>query len=468
MVGPTFQESFGDARLDKRGNQLIRSLFNRGSHSIRQLSSSNSEQKAGYRFLGNERVTEQLIIESMSRRCSLGVKDRVVLAIQDTTEINLYNHKNRIRHDGSIGVTNAAKNGLGFMVHPTLVIDAVSGFPYGYCHTHIYNRELERAPKETPDRHRYKKQGIEAKESNKWLDSGKATKAALREADKTIIIGDREGDIYEQFATIPDERTELLIRAKSNRALPEGGKLFDKVSGCDVAGGYSIGIDGDKRKKRQKRTAHLEVRFTEVVLKNSGRTAKDIAPTVKLYCVEAKEKSPSVKQPVCWRLLTTIPVSTLEEALMLLEWYSWRWMIEEIFRMLKQEAFDIEASELEYGSSIKKLCLLTLDAIMRLFQMHIAYEMDEEGEPPAAISFEPPEIECIEMQCKRLEGKTRKQKNPCRKATLRYAAWVIARLGGWKGYASQRRPGLTTLWIGLKKFYNIFEGWTAAKDVYTR
>jgi len=464
VLGHTFKNSFGDVRLDARGNELIKSLWNKGSQSIRQVANSNAEQKGYYRFFENERTTEDAIIQSMSKRCASAVKGKVVLIFQDTTEINLYNHKNRIKLDDSIGLTNAAENGLGFMLHPSLVVDAKNCFPYGYCNVHIYNRDLER---ET-DKHRYKKLSIEEKESYKWMASSKEAKSVLEEAAMKVIIQDREGDIYEQFATIPDAKTDLLIRAKSDRNLPEGGKLFSKVASCEVAGAYDIVIEGDKRKNRQKRTAHLEVRFTEVAIKNSSRTAKDIAPTVKLYCVEAKEKDTSAKQGVCWRLLTTIPITTLEQAMMVIEWYSWRWMIEEVFRIMKKEGFDVEASELGCGTSVKKLCLLVLDAIIRLFQMNIAYMADEEDQIPDTLCFDEEQIECLQMQNTKLEGKTEKQKNPYRKGSLRYVTWIIARLGGWKGYASERRPGITTLWIGIEKFYNIFKGWELARDVYTR
>jgi len=460
----TFEDSFGDIRLDARGNELIKSLWASGTQSIRQIAGNNAEQKGYYRFFENECTTEDAIIQSMGKRCASAVTGKTVLIFQDTTEINLYNHKNRIKHDDSIGLTNAAENGLGFMLHPSLVADAMNCFPYGYCDVHIYNRSLER---ET-DKHRYKQLNIEEKESYKWIASSQAAQSALTEAELKIIIQDREGDIYEQFATIPDEQTDLLIRAKSDRNLPEGKKLFSKIAACDVAGTYNIIIEGDKRKKRQKRTAHLEVRFTEVEIKNSGRTAKDIAPTVKLYCVEAKETGTSAKQLICWRLLTTIPVTTLEHALMVIEWYSWRWMIEEVFRIMKKEGFDVEASELGCGTSVKKLCLLILDAIIKLFQMNIAYLTDEEDQIPDTLCFDQEQIECLQIQNSKLEGKTEKQKNPYRKGSLRYATWVIARLGGWKGYTSQRKPGITTLWIGIEKFYNIFKGWQLAKDVYTR
>jgi hypothetical protein len=151
-----------------------------------------------------------------------------------------------------------------------------------------------------------------------------------------------------------------------------------------------------------------------------------------------------------------------------IQWYSWRWMIEEVFRIMKKEGFDVEASELGCGTSIKKLCLLTLDAIIKLFQMSIAYAIDESDLIPDIVCFDKEQMECLQVQNSKLEGKTEKQKNPYRKGSLRYATWVIARLGGWKGYASQRKPGITTLWIGIQQFHNIFKGWRLARDVYTR
>ena len=468
MLGNTFRNSFGDKRLDVRGNEFIRSLIIKGSHSVRYLSPSYADQRGNYRFLYNEQTSEEAIVKSMSERCASAIKGKVVLSIQDTSEINLYSHRNRIKHDEEIGLTNAAKNGLGFMIHPSLVVDALNCFPYGYGHVHVFNRGLEREAKENRDKHQYKKLDIKEKESNKWLLSCQSAKETLKEAAMVIIVQDREGDIYEQFATIPDERTHLLIRAKSDRTLPEGGKLFSKVGSGELAGTYYLKLEGDKRKGQQKRTAQMEVRFTEVEIKNSSRTAKEVASTVKLYCVEAREAAVSAGKGVCWRLLTTIPVTSLDQAMMIIEWYSYRWMIEEVFRILKKGGFDIEASELESAACIKKLSLLILDAIIKIFQMRIAYETDEEGSLPATMCFEDTELECLQMQCKRLEGKTEKLKNPYPKTSLRYATWVIARLGGWKGYSSERKPGITTLWLGLENFYNVFKGFIIAKDVYTR
>ena len=72
--------------------------------------------------------------------------------------------------------------------------------------------------------------------------------------------------------------------------------------------------------------------------------------------------------------------------------------------------------------------------------------------------FSPIEIDCLEQLNTKIEGKTEKQKNPHHKNTLAFAAWVIARLGGWSGYIKQRPSGLITMRDGLIQFYNLIQG----------
>jgi hypothetical protein len=48
------------------------------------------------------------------------------------------------------------------------------------------------------------------------------------------------------------------------------------------------------------------------------------------------------------------------------------------------------------------------------------------------------------------------------------SAEVIVRLGGWKGFASQRSPGAIILYEGWVRFFNLFDGWAIAKNVYKR
>ena len=66
-------------------------------------------------------------------------------------------------------------------------------------------------------------------------------------------------------------------------------------------------------------------------------------------------------------------------------------------------------------------------------------------------------------QCLSLQSKIEDQgelKNPHRSDSLAWAAWIVARLGGWSGYQSQRPPGIITMEKGLEKFNPLFLGWS--------
>lgn len=453
-----------DVRLIKRGNKILNDLFSRSVHSIREICRDESSAKGFYRFLQNERVSEADIVRNMISNCRSACQGKYVVCIQDTTEINLGSHSKRLKHDSNIGLINCENsNGMGFFLHPGLVLDALNGTPYGYSAVKIWNRGLE--PNSKFDR-KYASLPIEEKESYKWIEVSNNTKSALRDVvSAVVIIQDREGDICEQFVSVPNEQTDLLIRASTNRVLRDKTKLFDTFSSQPAQGFYELPIAA--KGNRKKRTAKMEMRYKEVELTKTRTSSKDLASSIKLNLIEAKEIGYTGADKICWRLLTTIPVQNIEAAGMCIEWYSWRWTIEEVFKILKKEGYNIEASELEYASSVRKMSLLIMEVVIKLFLMRLAYA-EPELEISADACFSNEEQELLEEQIIQLEGKTQKQRNPHVQKELKRYAWVIARLGGWKGYESKRIPGITTLWVGLKYFKAVMEGWKLNRNVSTR
>src|SRR5687768_5366095 len=143
MNRSNYQSLFGDRRIENRGQQLLSSLFRAGYSSIQSISNCRAEQKGYYRFLRNDKVQEDLLIKEMVERCGKICTGKVVLSIQDTTEVNLYNHNGRINHDESIGPLNDKVRGLGFKLHPSLVIDAHTCYPYGYSAMEIWSRSTQ-------------------------------------------------------------------------------------------------------------------------------------------------------------------------------------------------------------------------------------------------------------------------------------------------------------------------------------
>ena len=69
------------------------------------------------------------------------------------------------------------------------------------------------------------------------------------------------------------------------------------------------------------------------------------------------------------------------------------------------------------------------------------------------------------MLNEKLEGDTDKAKNNNDPQRLSWATWIIAKLGGWKGYNRKRPPGPILLKKGLDKFMSIFEGWQLALEI---
>jgi hypothetical protein len=98
---------------------------------------------------------------------------------------------------------------------------------------------------------------------------------------------------------------------------------------------------------------------------------------------------------------------------------------------------------------------MMLETIIKLFVMQIAYDTEEEIGPISCFSIE--ELDCLEIQIKQLEGKTEKLKNPYKSSDLKRYIWVIARLRGWKGYLSERKPSTATFWWVFKNLPQLYK-----------
>ena len=461
-----YSSLFNDKRLSVRGEDLLRSLSKTSTNSIQSLSKTRAEQKSYYRFLNNAKVTEKALSDEIALRCSKAAENKIVLCIQDTTEINLAKHAGRLKPASGLGPIDAVKKGIGFKIHPCLVVDAATCFPYGYAGIEVFKR----SGLQQMHYHQLRKLPIEQKESGRWLRGNDNVKQYLSKAKSVIIIQDREGDIYEQF--IPEAlapNANLLIRCKFNRYLDDNSRLWSVIDKQPALGTYRMIIPADSHKQSAGREALMEVRFAKVKFRRPEKKVKGVAPfSQDVYVVEAKEITQGVSDPVHWRLITTCSIENIQSAIQVIEWYSCRWMIEEVFKVLKKECYNIEGSELEQGWAIRKLSIMILDTIIKLFQMLIAYNTDEGEECLSSIAFTKQETECLQNINTKMQGRTKKLSNTYNVNKLKGAVWVIARLGGWKGYTSQRKPGATTLIKGLQKFYDYYEGFSLQRDVGTR
>src|SRR5260370_28594609 len=91
--------------------------------------------------------------------------------------------------------------------------------------------------------------------------------------------------------------------------------------------------------------------------------------------------------------------------------------------------------------------------------MQLVLARDGTVERPATDVVTPEQLPMLEAVQTSLEGKTAKQKNPHPMHSIAWLAWIIARLGGWTGYASERPPGPITMRRGWQRFEQMAPGW---------
>ena len=461
---PDYTGQLPDQRLGVRANKLARQLSANPSSSIRKMSESPADHKANLRFLNNERVEEDFLIKELSERVGQIVTDKHLLVVTDTCEVNMSDHKGRLKPNSGLGKSDNSDTAHCFKIHPGMVMDSESLNPLGFSWIKVFHRD-----EAMPDRkaRNYKKQAIEEKESHKWIEVAQKSKEVLGKAATITIIEDREGDIYEQFALIPDEKTHLIIRSRTTRILANGNSLYAEVEKAPVVGEYEIEVPTDKRKGQNKRKATIELRFATCEIKRPENLGRKKYPlSIPVTCIWAREKG-NVSNPISWRLLTTHHIDNFENALQIVFWYTVRWYIEQVFRLLKRQGFGIEQSELETGWALRRLVIMQLSALLKILQMNIAYSQPESGQPIEEV-FNTEEIEALQKLDKKLQGKTPKLRNNNNPQTTRWAAWIIARLGGWKGYDSQGPPGVIVLKRGLERLEFIIEVIRLEKDVGTR
>ena len=464
---PNFKGAFSDKRLDTRAEKITSLLIHSRNCSIKGSVNDEASQKGFYRFLENEKVKEHHIITELTQRCSGNVQGRDILCIQDTSSIGLSDHRNHLKKDSGVGLVGN-KNGLGFLLHCSLVIDAVQETMLGFSDVHLWHRQTDKSNNTTRI---YKKQPIEEKESYRWIQASIDSKQILEKAKTITIIEDREGDIYEQWCVIPDHKTHLLVRNRDNRKLSDGTRLHAELASAPLAGTYTIEIFKDLRKQRKQRTATLQVRFKKIhIQRPAGIKTTGLANEVVLHAVEAREVNGPKSGSIKWRLLTTHSITCFQEAMDIINMYRQRWYVEQLFRLLKKQGFQIEDSELSSGWAIRKLTVLLLNNILRVMQLLMAYN-NEESQTIEEV-FSEQEIRCLKMLSHQFEREGTKVINYYSPTKLSWASWIIARLGGWKGYDKQRPPGPITMKRGTDKFDLIFQGWKLAnqmeKDVSTR
>ncbi len=394
-----------------------------------------------WRFLRNSGVTAGEMVCHAAAGTAARVAGRDIVVAHDTSELALGGRRARANGYGPVGKGGALR---GLLLHAGLAIEVGTGALIGLVDAQIWNRDAgavaSRRSRATAD-----------KESQRWLDTTARASEVGMAANSITVVSDRESDIYEHFVCRP-ATTHLIVRACQNRKIkttPEGphGFLFGFVDGLPEAGRFSTKIPAAPGRKA--RQAELALRFSPIELcKPQKGAARDLPNTIALALVDVCEVStPEDSEPIHWRLLTTHPVTDPDEARRIVDLYRMRWTI----RTLKTAGFEIEEADIGEPPIMTKF--VAAAAIAGVTVMQLVKARDGTTGQPLADAFEPDDQPVLEAASARLEGKTARQQNPHPKGSLAFAAWVIARLGGWTGYYG--KPGPHVMRRGLDDFRRI-------------
>ena len=347
-------------------------------------------------FLANPKVTVERLIEGWSEQTRSAVAGRHVLAIQDTSEIHFSTKPKHRRGLGEVGKGNAR----GLLAHVMVAVDAADGACLGLLGGSIYNRKGRVS---TP----HAKRALKDKESKRWGETAQAAKTTASAATMITAISDRESDIYHYWASAPEPNFHLLARMRQDRGMAGGGTVYQRTASWSFVATREVELSTTP--DRAARKATLSLRHGEVtILRPDGKDMKPLPKTITLRLVEALERDPPAGvEPIHWRLLTTHAVDDVAMAWQIVDWYRWRWIIEQLFRLMKSQGLQLEDSQLETADGLMKLTAIAAKAACVTLQL---VQARDGGAQPATNVFSEPEIEVLDKLNATKEGKTALQR----------------------------------------------------------
>jgi len=430
---------FRDARLSQRLNTIVEKLSENPERTLPEAMGNWSETKAAYRFFDNEKVAVSSIYEAQRNASMERISEEsMILAVQDTSIFN-YTLQRSKKDLGPIGMGDLN----GFFLHSCLGVSR-DGIPLGILGQRMWVRPQGRKNANRKSQP-HKKRPIEDKESIRWSEVAREVAHAIPASTKVVMVGDRESDIYEVIS-LGLEGYDFLIRAAWNRRLNQSDDyLWRAVENAPVLGSKSIVVP--RRDEKPERTATVTLRSATVTISPPRHRKKEKLSAPAVNALLIRELAPPAGiEPIEWLLLTTLPVSTFDEAVQCMTWYTYRWRIERYHYILKS------------GCRIEKLQLETKDRLMRALAVYsivavrllwLTYQARQTPDMPCTSVFGDNEWQTLFMAVHKTNDL------PVSPPSLQTAVLWVAMLGGFLARKHDGLPGVLVLWRGLRRLFDL-------------
>ena len=450
-----------DDRFRPNVARIAEGLASNGGSSFSVACGHGGRQAARRLFRNEETTVAGLLqghVEQTAVRCSAAGHD-LVLCIQDTTTLDYTRHRSKT----GLGPISYDSSSRGLLAHSVLAV-APDGVPLGVLHLDIWSRDAirpvgEREAGEEPNKRTRRKRDTSEKESGKWLRGLRAVQQALPPSQTVLMVQDREADVFDLFAEPRRSRTHLLVRMAQGRRRVEAecrdeavcNSVLSTIEGTPVAG--EMVVEVGRKPNQPAREARLTVQFSSMRLlpprnpQTSASRARQAQPITVIRAAEVD--APDGVEPICWILLSTMPVSTVEEARRIVGYYALRWMIERLHFTLKSGCSNVERVQIDDGHALKNALAIYYMVAWRV--LHLTHLARTKPDEPADLVLSPLEQQVLRAASKR----------PV--ATVADALTEIARLAGHEHYAKAPPPGVKRVWQGLRILETLTQGWILAQ-----
>lgn len=400
----------GDARLSRRLVDIAQSKAEKPGCAFTGVAEGDWPAVKGYYRLidhaDENAVNMSHILAPHRERTVRRMKaQRTVLCIQDGSDLD-YTSLAECEGLGVIGTNQTAAQSRGLHLHTTLAV-ASNGLPLGVLRAQCVAPEL----KSPEDKRPSWAIPIEEKETFCWIEALRDTMELKAEMPQTRLINvcDREADFFEMMEEHRrNPCVDLLVRANHNRGITdEPFKLFEAIRQAPLQTKVQIPIPRQSarpklskkkaRAKRPSRQAELEVRYQRVQL-CPPKYYSDKDP-IDIWIIHAWESAPPEgTAPVEWFLLTTVDITSPEDAVQCLRWYCLRWRIEDFHRVLKSGC-RIEQIGHDTAERIRRAIAINLVIAWRIMLMTLLGR--ETAELPPDVLFSNIQLQVLRAYAKK-------------------------------------------------------------------
>jgi hypothetical protein len=434
----------GDPRRTDRLILVASALAANPSASLPHALETWGETQGAYRLLSDPAFSyEDILMPYWSQVYQEATQCPRTLLLGDTTEFDFTTHQ-ALKGRGPVG---NSKENIGFSLHTVLAMNPQPPQIMGCMSLEPFIRKL--APVGETKAQRKKRE----RESQVWERSVKHI-GRVPENLQWIYVGDSGSDVYTFWQTCEELGYDFVLRVAQDRdvELPEkdGEATLDQkhlktlARALPAMDAHVVSIPAQHHQPR--REALLQMSFQQVQIQPPLHGAYLRKTALTAWVVRVWEPSPPEGQePLEWILLSTLPIRDESFAWEVVQWYAWRWLLEDFHKALKTGC-RMEQHNVQSMEAMWKLLAILTPIALRLLVIRQTAQQASDTPATAVVSQETIQV-VILLDIRHRAILTVKQ------------LWhAIARLGGYLDRKSDGPPGWQTLWKGWMRVMHTLEG----------